>query len=232
MVTISNVEHKTFEYINSKKKTVEKNAFISVFRKRVTAGEFIILHGETNIVFLIIDITYNIENDIHNLEVNHCDVMTHNVNRKISSSSNVAKFIREIYQTSKCSVVTTNMCSNIAYVLYPTNITDGIHCSLVGIEHLYVARYQIQKNNENNNITTIIDEHITYPIRNNTQTNMEIDYKIKMNKEIKRLLSKRSMNQRLQGSSSIHFSNNEWNMLKNSLNLNVIQKKAHTILKN
>ena len=231
MVTISNVEHKTFEYINSKTKTVEKNAFISVLRKQVTAGEFIILHGVMNIVFLIIDITYNIENDIHNHEVNHWDVMTHDVNRNITSS-NVAKFIREIYQTSKCSVVTTNMCSNIAYVLYPTNITDGIHCSLVGIEHLYVARYQIQKNNENNIITTIIDEHITYPITKNTQTNMEIDYKIKMNKEIQRLLSKTSMNQRLQGSSSIYFSNNEWNMLKNSLNLNVIQKKAHSLLKN
>ena len=138
-------------------------------RKRVTAGEFIILHGETNIVFLIIDITYNIENDIHNLEVNHWDVMTDNVNRKISSSSNVAKFIREIYQTSKCSVVTTNMCSNIAYVLYPTNITDGIHCSLVGIDHLCIARYQIQRNDKNYNITKIMDKHITYPLENNTQ---------------------------------------------------------------
>ena len=82
-----------------------------------------------------------------------------------------------------------NMCSNIAYVLYPTYIKQGIHDSLVGMAHLYIARYKIERIYNDFNITKIMDKHITYSLENNTQTNMEIYYKIKINKEIHRLLS-------------------------------------------
>ena len=89
--------------------------------------------------------------------------MTNDINLNITSSD-VAKLINEVYQTRKFSIFTTNMCSNVAYVLYTTYLKYGIHACLLGIAHLYIARYQIERNDHDFNISKIMDKHMTYPL--------------------------------------------------------------------
>ena len=61
-------------YINSKVKNHHQTIYLNVIDKSICTGEFILIEGEYNAVFLVLDIKQDIENQADKFEVNKWEI--------------------------------------------------------------------------------------------------------------------------------------------------------------
>ena len=209
-------------YINSKVKNHHQTIYLNVIEKSICTGEFIVIEGEDNAVFLVLDIKQDIDDQEDKFEVNKWEITVEKL-KTDEIRYNYNELVKEVHQTNVCMLINVRQCIGNAYILNNQYLNDTKYANCIGMQHIYQAKHHIDRSGDHFTVSKIMEKHIKFPLEHDTCTNFQLQTKLKVNRTVNKLLSSQSMNQRPQQSNTIQFNVKEWNVIKSELDMKVTE---------